>query len=378
MNFLNPVDITIYPGARSELLKYSQGLNVLIFCTEGMLARLNKDNALGGLLGSRHIQFEHNFTSNPSLKDMMLIADKYFSKEIDAIWGIGGGSTMDVAKIASVTLPSRRLNYSLVQLLDQTHLLDEIAPIDCFQIPTTAGTGSEVTPFATVWDYESGLKKSLSHTKMFANKAIIDSEFLNKIPLDIALSTGLDALNQALESIWNKNSNELTRTIAVKSSVSSLRGLRRLDELGHDITVADNLAMGSLLAGLCISQTRTAICHSISYPLTLKFGMPHGLACAFSMLDVLNFNSALVKDEIDAIEHALESSSLESVIFEIFEKYGFYSRIREYMTSTADIVALLPEMVAPGRAGNNIRNISDSDLKDVVVKSCLRAFIAEI
>ena len=280
---------------------------------------------------------------------------------------------MDVAKIASMTLPAQRLNYSLEELLDDNRLMDDIIPLDCFQIPTTAGTGSEVTPFATVWDYDRGLKKSLSHVKMFPKKAFVDSDFLHEIPLDIALSTGLDALNQALESIWNINANELTKTLAVKAVSSSLRGLRRLDELGDDGAVADDLAMASLFAGLCISQTRTSICHSISYPLTLRFGVPHGLACAFSMLEVLDFNSTLVKNEIDAIEYGLDDSSLASVISEIFEKYGFYSRIQKYMSSTADIVALLSEMVTPGRAGNNIRAFSDSELKDIVVKSCLRS-----
>lgn len=377
MNFFNPVKIKMYPRAASDLFNTSRDLNLLIFVSRRMLKDLKNDLEFLNLLKLNNVLFEHDFTSNPALDDLVKITERLFDRKIDVIWGIGGGSAMDVAKIASVTLPSRRLNFSLANLLEEPNILDEVSPIDCVQIPTTAGTGSEVTPFATIWDYDKQLKKSLSHIHMFSKKAVIDSRFLAEVPADIALSSGLDALNQALESLWNVNANALTRSISVRAVISTLNGLRNLSDLSEDGAIADQLATGSLLAGLAISQTRTALCHSISYPLTLKFNIPHGLACAFTMLEVLDFNASCINDEIKTIECELGDKGLKTTITKLFEKYGFYSIIQKYIVSIPDVLDLLPEMVTPGRSDNNIKSFSNDDLEQIVTKSCLNASIPE-
>ena len=99
---------------------------------------------------------------------------------------------------------------------------------------------------------------------MFAKYAIVDSDFLKNVPLNVALSTGLDALNQALESLWNVNANEITRSLSIKSAVMSLKYLPFIEKL-KDKKDVGIMAKASLFAGLSISHTRTAICHSISY-----------------------------------------------------------------------------------------------------------------
>ena len=153
---------------------------------------------LKDLFNNYEILLEHTFSSNPSIIDMDNISNKYKDESIDIIIGIGGGSAMDVAKIACVSIPARRNKYKIDDLLLQNELLRNLNAIECIQITTTAGTGSECTPFATIWDYENQEKKSLSHPKMFAKKAFIDPDFLINMPLNIALSTGLDSLNQAI------------------------------------------------------------------------------------------------------------------------------------------------------------------------------------
>lgn len=375
MKFFNPVKIKMYQGAASDLFNSCKDLNLLIFISKRTLSELKNNSQFLNLLNLNNVIFEHGFTSNPGLDDLVKITERLFDRNIDVIWGIGGGSVMDVAKIASVTLPCRRLNFSLAHLLEEPNILDEVSSIDCVQIPTTAGTGSEVTPFATIWDYDRQVKKSLNHINLFSKKAVIDSTFLTKIPRDIALSTGLDALNQALESLWNVNSNPLTKTISVRAIISTLNGLKNLSYLSENEAVADQLATGSLLAGLAISQTRTALCHSISYPLTLKFNIPHGLACAFTMLEVLEFNANYINNEIKAIESELDDNCLKTAITNLYEKHGFYSIIQKYITSTSDVLNLLPEMVTPGRSDNNIRSFSNDDLENIIIRSCLNAAI---
>jgi alcohol dehydrogenase len=373
MSFFNPVNITNKPGARSALLEVVQNLEVLVICSAQMLKRINLDNILNGFADLPNLQFEHGFDSNPSLTDMVEIAEKYSSKKIDLVVGIGGGSAMDVAKIASVAIPAMSNGIHLSRLLDDADLFTLFEAFDCMQVPTTAGTGSEVTPFATVWDYDLKIKKSLSHPSMFAKRAIIDSEFLYDIPINIALSTGLDALNQALESLWNVNATEITRHLSVRAVISSLNSLIFLEELNTNQTAAKNLATASLLAGLSISHTRTAICHSISYPLTLAFGLPHGLACGFSMLEVYNFNATHIKDDIITIEQQLNGNKVPDIIEAIYKKYDFYQLVRNHIQHTDSVLELLPQMVSPERADNNIRKFNQIELERIIRSSCLRA-----
>tara|TARA_B100001250_G_scaffold414529_1_gene453591 strand:- start:2289 stop:3428 length:1140 start_codon:yes stop_codon:yes gene_type:complete len=373
MTFSNPVHITNKPGARSALFEVVKNVNVLVICSAEMLERINLDNALRGFVDLPNLQFEHDFVSNPSLTDMSEIAKKHSSKKIDLVLGIGGGSAMDVAKISSVTIPAMSNGIHLSELLDEAGLFNRFKSLDCIQVPTTAGTGSEVTPFATVWDYDEKIKKSLSHPSMFAKQAIVDSEFLHNIPLEILLSTGMDALNQALESLWNVNANQITRSLSVQSVVNSLNSLLFLDELKANHDIAKDIATASLLAGLSISHTRTAICHSISYPLTMVFGLPHGLACGFSMLEVYKFNAAHIKDDIVSIEQQLNGKQILEIINMVFKKYEFYKLVRRHIQYTDKVLELLPQMITPGRADNNIRKFDELDLINIVEKSCSHA-----
>jgi len=121
------------------------------------------------------VVFEHAFDANPSMSDIIAISLKHRHSSIDVIVGLGGGSAMDVAKVASVSIPAHQEGIELRELLADSDLFTRFRALDCLQVPTTAGTGSEVTPFATVWDYENQVKKSLSNPIMFAKKSLYRS-----------------------------------------------------------------------------------------------------------------------------------------------------------------------------------------------------------
>ena len=294
--------------------------------------------------------------------------ESFQKKDFTTIVGLGGGSAMDVAKIASVTIPAIKRDIHLDDLLEDSTLFSRFKAIDCIQVPTTAGTGSEVTPFATVWDYESQQKKSLSHPMMYAKTAFIDPDFLAQVPLEVAVATGLDALNQALESIWNVNSNELTRPISRQAAILALRGLPVINEASDDPKLRDKLALASLFAGLAISQTRTSICHSISYPLTLRYGIEHGIACSFSILEVFKYNSEFVKDDLELIELELQQdpyTALESII----KQHGVNAYLAKSLPNKAIFSESIEDFVTAGRFGNNIKTCSLNDLNKIITAS---------
>jgi len=368
MEFYNPVSLILGSGVREKIAEECIDKNVLIFCTASAFKRHKQDHALTALMAQPNIVFEHAFDSNPSLSDIVEISRKYRNNSIDLIIGLGGGSSMDVAKIACVSIPAHQIGLEVHNLLSDSELFSRFKAIDCVQVPTTAGTGSEVTPFATIWDYTNQQKKSLSNPVMFAKKAFIDPDFLCEIPLEISISTGLDALNQAFESIWNINANEFTRPLSRRAAELALQTLPLIDDISKSAELREKLATASLFAGLAISQTRTSICHSISYPLTLKYCMPHGMACAFSMLAVYRFNSALIKDDIEIIAFNLKKDPYV-VLKNIFSQYELNSSFAKALSNKSSFTDSIEDFITAGRFDNNIKKCNSVDLVNIITAS---------
>ena len=368
INYFNPVKLVFGSLARKKILDECVGRSVLVICSSTAYSRYSNDSELSGLFSLARVEFEHGFESNPSLTDIIKISDKYRDSSLDLIVGLGGGSAMDVAKIVSVSIPAIKKAIHIDDLLKDSALFSRFKEIDCIQVPTTAGTGSEVTPFATVWDYTSQQKKSLSHPVMYAKKAFIDPDFLSQVPLEVSISTGLDALNQAFESIWNVNANEFTRLLSRRAAELALQTLPLIDEISTSAELREKLATASLFAGLAISQTRTSICHSISYPLTLKYGMPHGMACAFSMLAVYRFNSALIKDDIEIIAFNLKKDPYV-VLKNIFSQYELNSSFAKALSNKSSFTDSIEDFITAGRFDNNIKKCNRTDLINIITAS---------
>ncbi|MDC3328445.1 phosphonoacetaldehyde reductase [Pseudomonadales bacterium] len=368
MNYFNPVKLVFGSLVRRKITEECVGKSVLIICSSTAYDRYSKDPELSALFSFASVTFEHGFESNPSLTDIIKISNKYQESALDLIVGLGGGSAMDVAKIASVSIPAIRKGIHIDDLLKDSALFSCFKAIDCIQVPTTAGTGSEVTPFATVWDYESQQKKSLSHPVMYAKKAFIDPDFLAQVPPEVAISTGLDALNQAFESIWNVNANEFTRPLSRRAAVLALRGLPVINEVSNDPELREKLSLASLFAGLAISQTRTSICHSISYPLTLKYGIDHGMACSFSILEVFKYNSAFIKDDLESIKLDLNLDPyivLESII----KQHGINAYLAKSLPNKSIFSGSIEDFVTAGRFENNIKTCNRNDLIKIITAS---------
>jgi alcohol dehydrogenase len=368
MEFFNPVSIFHGSGIRSRLENQCKDKSVLIFCTKTALSRYKEDHILSDLVNKDNFIFEHSYSNNPSIKDIISISEKHNFEEFDLIIGIGGGSTLDIAKISSVSIPAFKNGIDFNQLLDDPELFNKFKKIETILVPTTAGTGSEATPFATVWDYEKKIKKSLSNKKLYASATYIDPDFLVNCPYDVLVSTGLDSLNQAFESIWNVNSSSISSIYALHSASLSLKSLLLIDEINQIDDVRSSLSKASLYAGIAISQTRTSICHSISYPLTLKFGLPHGLACAFSMKEVYKFNKKYIEKEMHSLGNSIQNDPYE-LILEIYKKLNIENKIIKYIKEPNEISSIVKDMTTVGRFENNIRQCSLENLNEIICKS---------
>jgi alcohol dehydrogenase len=150
-----------------------------------------------------------------------------------------------------------------------------------------------VTSWATVWDTASGKKYSLARPDLYPEHAVVDPQLMLGKPRQLTISTGLDALSHALESLWNVNVNPLSAHHAVAAAREILVILPALAKDLQNLKLRTRMAQAALSAGLAFSNTRTAIAHSISYPLTLYYGVAHGIACSFTLPMVLRSVSDL-------------------------------------------------------------------------------------
>ncbi|MEM7443061.1 MAG: phosphonoacetaldehyde reductase [Pseudomonadota bacterium] len=202
----------------------------------------------------------------------------------DVLIALGGGSAIDTAKVLAA---SGNGFAAMRSFLETKRGGDALSSVPIVAVPTTAGTGSEVTSWATVWDAEGGQKFSLARPRLYPETALIDPELMLGKPRALTLATGLDALSHALESLWNVNANPISARYAVAAASSILIHLPPLLDDLKNLTLRTRLAEAALFAGLAFSNTKTAIAHNISYPITLGWNVPHGIACSFTLPAIL-------------------------------------------------------------------------------------------
>lgn len=197
---------------------------------------------------------------------------------------LGGGSVIDSAKCLAAFAGdfARTLDY-----LEGYSTAFSALPI--IAVPTTAGTGSEVTCWATVWDPANQRKLSLSHDLLYPEVALCDPHLGRSLPRSLTIATGLDALSHALESVWNTQRNPLSLHYAEMAAKTILEVLPRLVDDLDNLHLRSRMLQAATCAGLAFSNTRTALAHNISYAITLEQGTAHGIACSFSLPRVLRW-----------------------------------------------------------------------------------------
>lgn len=365
--YFNPVRIACAQGACVRLGDYVSQDRVLLVTSPGFRRRGLVDR-LAGALGGRLAGVIDDVKPNPDVIDIDRQAETVRHLAPDAIVGLGGGSSMDTAK-ALARLLAQPSDATLARHFRDGVALAPTPALPVVTIPTTAGTGAEVTPFGTVWDFEQARKYSVAGDDLYPLAAILDPELTLGLPLDVTVSSGLDAISHAFESTWNRHATPVTLGLATKSLQLSMPALPRLKDEPGDIHARRAMMEASLLAGLAISQTRTALAHSISYPLTARFDLPHGLACSFTLPALLRFNAEEDDGRLRDLARALGFDGvveLESALRSLFQQLDVAESVRRCVPNDADALALVGEMFTPGRADNNLRTAGLDDVAELV------------
>ena len=318
-------------------------------------AQFSADPLLGALPAK--LVWVDSIRPNPGLRDVQAEIDRLAGESLDAVLAFGGGSAMDAAKALAAALTPDLASRDLASLIAQPGQYLDRPLLPVWAVPTTSGTGSEVTPFATIWDHAQRRKLSLASPRLFPACAVVDPDLTHDLPAMATLSTGLDALNQAFESVWNRNRRPLTQLMAARAIDLALNALPRLQADPGDHAARAMIAEASLLAGLCISQTRTAICHAMSYPLTAYFDIPHGLACAASMSAVAHHVLAHAPECLQDIAGHLGAGDARDLVARldaVLEQLGLGAQLAALLPAYDRLLALRDQMYTPGRSDNFI------------------------
>lgn len=286
----------------------------------------------------------------------------------DWVIALGGGSVLDTAKAAALlashpgTIPEhlrREGEYGVIH-----------PGVPVIAVPTTAGTGSEVTPYASFTDQERMAKESLTHKYLYPRYALLDPQLTHSLsPKQTAIS-GMDALSQAVEAYWAKASTPVTDAFALQA-ISLI--LNNLETVVHqlDNTAARKVMMnGSTLAGLAISNAKTTAVHAASYPLTVYFGVPHGMACGFLLPGFIEYNEpGLDLEKLGALLSHAEvkcMDELAEVVRELRRRIGLPEKLGEMGITEQDIDTIVAGGFCPDRVGNNPRKITEAALRKLL------------
>lgn len=319
---------------------------------------------LSGMLGDRRLDFFEPIPAEPQIADLEHATTWLQQHESDAVLAIGGGSVLDIGKAAAFCAHQKESPRAILKAMPDKAR----APLPTVAVPTTAGSGSEVTPFAVLWDREAGKKYSLDHPFLFPAEAIVDAELTCSLPPALTASMGLDAFTHACEAYWNRNANPVSDRYALQAIERIRSALPRVVHCGEDREARTEMMRGSLDAGLAFSNTRTGACHSISYPLTLRFGVRHGQAVAITLPEVLPLNMSATMDGATGLDRKTAEerchvffgamgvrsiSETSSAVRDLMAKSGLETRLSRLNIDRAGIETIVAEGFTPARMTNN-------------------------
>lgn len=344
-------------------------MNLVLILSDSSVIRWNLYELIKTIKSKNNLVWIDKVNANPTQEDILSACGKIGMEKVDLIIAVGGGSAIDLAKGIStfyeyghygstIDIITRKLKDKSFKSKDEF--------IDILAVPTTAGTGSELTEWATIWDINQNEKFSIDHIKLKPKKAFIVPELTLTLSRKLTLSTGLDALSHAMEAYWSKHTNPLVQDLAYRSIQLIVDNLIKVLDDPHSIYGRESMCRASVLAALAFSQTRTTACHSISYPMTMLYGVPHGFAVAMTLNEVAYKNKAMFPND--------------QMLFDVFQRFGNIQswldkasegivnlRLSGFGISKQDVNKIVDNAFTGGRMDNNPTQLSYEDVREILL-----------
>ncbi len=311
--------------------------------------------------------------ANPKISDIETLASEL--PAVDVVIALGGGSAIDAAK-GLVALQALRGDTSAftAHLREGADLPADFAPVPIVAVPTTSGTGSEITRWATVWG-DDRVKFSLHHPRLYPADAILDPTLCTSMNRELTLASGLDALSHAMEAVWNVNHTAVSDHLARDAIATLSNYLDRALDTPEDVEIRRRVQLGALIAGFAMGTTQTALAHSISYAFTAHFGMPHGLACSFTLPEVARYNSVESRERLRPIAEGLgcDVDGVGDFLDAWYARIGIGRYVASYVSPEVTD-QLGDHLITRARAGNNLRAV-DGEAARVIARTSLERIL---
>jgi alcohol dehydrogenase class IV len=286
----------------------------------------------------------------------------------DAVIGIGGGSALDVAKLVAALLRGEqdvRETFGIGKLAGRTTYLA------C--LPTTAGTGSEVSPNAILLDEQDQLKKGVISPHLVPDAAYVDPALTLSVPPPVTAATGMDALTHCIEAYANRFAHPMIDVYALEGIRLIASHLARAVEHGEDIDARTHVALGSMYGGLCLGPVNTGAVHALAYPLGGEFHIAHGVSNAVLLPHVLEFNLPAAQDRYATVAQALghpDGGTVPEIIRELSRRCGIPQTLRELGIPRDAIPRMARSAMTVTRLlERNVRTVNEQDAIDLYTKA---------
>ncbi|PID91813.1 MAG: alcohol dehydrogenase [Bacteroidetes bacterium] len=326
-------EISFGAGSRHKLLKLAGqwGKSILLVSGSAVLRESDFAKVLISDMKKAGYRLIHEVISRePSPKDVDEIVERSRPEEVDLVIAVGGGSVMDAGKAVSAMLP---VEGSVKDYLEGVgHLQHPGTKVPFIAIPTTAGTGSEMTKNAVISEVgESGFKKSLRHDHFIPDHAIIDPELSLSCPPELTATSGMDAFSQLLESYLSSASNPMTDALALQGLKQIKKYLLRAYLEGQDnLEARAGMSLAAMFSGITLAHAGLGLVHGFASPLGGFFHIPHGVVCGTLMAPVF---ATTIDNLLDQPEHpAMQKLLIASKVFADFK----YKKEEEYLQSFKD------------------------------------------
>jgi alcohol dehydrogenase class IV len=276
------------PGTVKEVASIASEMGDQAFVIVGRT--LNRAQPLLEMLNEQGLDYETFNVPGEPTTDLVLEAFKRIHRtEFQFVIGIGGGSVIDTGKViaALITNPGPLSDY--LEIVGKGRKISQ-TPVPYIAIPTTSGTGAEVTRNSVLADVEHQVKVSMRSPLMLPNLAVVDPELTYSLPPDITASTGLDALTQLMEAYVSNRANPLTDGICREGLWRAACSLNQAYEDGNDKTARENMSLASLFGGLALANAKLGAVHGFAGPLGGIFAAPHGFICGRLLPFVMEIN----------------------------------------------------------------------------------------
>lgn len=360
-----------------RLILYCAGPDASVAVIEDNRPFGSRDRMLEAFAALRPLVRQNRVFPDPKVDDIMAMARALVGRKTDVIVGIGGGSTLDSAKGVAAVLsnggdlddylgpaPARKIEKRDVKLI---------------LIPTTAGTGSEMTRFG-VYTARTGRKYTLASPWLQADAAVLVTEYTSDLPAPLTASTAFDALSHALETLWNRNATPVSDRAAAEAAVRILRWMEPAFDRSAD--GRREMLEGACMAGIAFNRTGTAAVHALSFILSEEWHVPHGVACAFSLEDVMleNLHDSATAAKLAGVARTLFGDAphdsllcrLRDRIVELKRKFGLPFTFADLgvHAGPGELQPLFEKALDDPKMGNNVVPFDMGVVNRIIASKC--------